>query len=246
MEVTTDTDANKIVHREIPTNMSTLEENEETSFSQKELLTSHQLECGEKEPLEKECEARQLNESLSEKENEAIFCEKLEDEKAVIIANENGILMDRENKSDKLDESVMSDVKEPDSARDSCVISTDVPNIQSTSKENDETTACKYTAVGENESDIIQESLKESPKVVECNMSNDTNTIQCECSNNEVIDQVAEVNICNNEMQMNNPLLQKQGRHISLLRKIYEKDVNVYSALEIIYKLQNTEYTKHI
>lgn len=48
-------------------------------------------------------------------------------------------------------------------------------------------------------------------------MSSDTNMVQNRYANREVIDQVAEVNIRDNKIQINNPLTQKQGRHKCIL-----------------------------
>ncbi|XP_071575332.1 uncharacterized protein [Temnothorax nylanderi] len=137
-----DIDANKVVHEEMSMNMSTSEENKNILQEKIELLTSHQLMYGEGS-LKEECEAKQLDEQSSKEKHEAMFCdEKLENERAVIIVNEKEIL-NRENKCDKLNVSIMLDTEETESTINSCVISTDIPNIstQSISEENDETNA---------------------------------------------------------------------------------------------------------
>ncbi|XP_071575342.1 uncharacterized protein [Temnothorax nylanderi] len=142
-----DIDANKVVHEEMSMNMSTSEENKNILQEKIELLTSHQLMYGEGS-LKEECEAKQLDEQSSKEKHEAMFCdEKLENERAVIIVNEKEIL-NRENKCDKLNVSIMLDTEETESTINSCVISTDIPNIstQSISEENDETNAQDRTS----------------------------------------------------------------------------------------------------
>ncbi|XP_071631931.1 uncharacterized protein [Temnothorax longispinosus] len=136
-------------------NMSTSEENKNILQEKIELLTSHQLMCGEGS-LKEECEAKQLDEQSSEEKHEAMFCdEKLENERAVIIVNEKEIL-NRENKCDKPNVSIMLDTEETESTINSCVISTDIPNIsiQSTSEENDETNALAEVSIRNNEIQI--------------------------------------------------------------------------------------------
>ncbi|TGZ52975.1 H/ACA ribonucleoprotein complex non-core subunit NAF1 [Temnothorax longispinosus] len=214
-----DIDANKVVHEEMSMNMSTSEENKNILQEKIELLTSHQLMCGEGS-LKEECEAKQLDEQSSEEKHEAMFCdEKLENERAVIIVNEKEIL-NRENKCDKPNVSIMLDTEETESTINSCVISTDIPNIsiQSTSEENDETNARKYHTTAENIPDIRQ-ALQKSLEIIECNMSNDTNIVQSKYLN-KVIDQVAEVSIRNNEIQISNLSPQKQEDRTSSLSVI--------------------------
>ncbi|XP_071575322.1 uncharacterized protein [Temnothorax nylanderi] len=147
-----DIDANKVVHEEMSMNMSTSEENKNILQEKIELLTSHQLMYGEGS-LKEECEAKQLDEQSSKEKHEAMFCdEKLENERAVIIVNEKEIL-NRENKCDKLNVSIMLDTEETESTINSCVISTDIPNIstQSISEENDETNALAEVTIRNNE-----------------------------------------------------------------------------------------------
>ncbi|XP_077280172.1 uncharacterized protein LOC143907339 isoform X4 [Temnothorax americanus] len=137
-----DIDANKVVREEMSTNVSTSEENKNILSEKIELLTSHQLMCGEGS-LKEERETKQLDEQSSEEKHEAVFCdEKLENERAVIIVNEKEIL-NRENKCDKPNVSIILDTEETESTINSCVISTDISNIstRSTTEENDETNA---------------------------------------------------------------------------------------------------------
>ncbi|XP_024872594.1 H/ACA ribonucleoprotein complex non-core subunit NAF1 isoform X5 [Temnothorax curvispinosus] len=150
-----DIDANKVVCEEMSMNMSTSEENKNILPEKIELLTSHQLMCGEGS-LKEECEAKQLDEQSSEEKHEAMFCdEKLENERAVIIVNEKEIL-NRENKCDKPNVLIMLDTEETESTINSCVISTDIPNIstQSTSEENNETNALAEVSIRNNEIQI--------------------------------------------------------------------------------------------
>lgn len=192
-------DTNKIVHEEISTNMSVSEKNEEMFQNEK-------------------YEAMQL-ERLSEGRHEAAFSDvKLEDEGEVIIVHEKGIPIEGENKCNEPNTSITLDTKKTENTINSCVMSTDVSNInQSASEENDEAIAFDHIPTNENMPDIIQETLQSSLEVVKCNMSNDINNVQKGYTNNEIIDQVTEVNICNNKMQVNNLLAQKQGKYKCIL-----------------------------
>lgn len=203
---------NKVVHEDITTNMSTSEENKKVLQKEIELLTSHHLVYDEK-PLEEECQAMQLNERSSE-EKATFSNKKLENE---IIINEKGILINEENKCDELNASIMLDTEKIEN--DSCGIST-ISNItQSTSEVDDEEAPiwrCHAAAV-ENVCDIRQETLQKLPEIIECSVSNDTNIVQSKCANDETNDQPTKVNFCNNEIQINDPPSQKQGKHKHML-----------------------------
>lgn len=176
--------------------MSTLEENEKI--------------------FQKEYEAMQ-SERSSKRKHEAVFSdEKLEDEGKVITVCEERIPINRRNKCNELNSSVTLDTKKIENTINSCVMSTDILNInqpQLISKENDETIALKYhTTTVENISDIRQETLQRPSEIIECNMSNDINSVQNKYANKVINEVNAKVNVCNNKMQINNSLTQKQGK----------------------------------
>lgn len=217
MEVIMDIDkvVDNVVHEEISTNMLMSEENKKILQKDIESLASRRLY--DEKTLKEECEAIQLDKRSPKEKHEAMFSEKLAKEKNEIIFNEKEILINRENKCDKINAVITLDTKKTENSINNDV-STDIQNIILTPKKNEETIVHKcHTTTNESISDSI-ETLQRSPDIrieLECDVSSDINIVRNKYADDQIIDQIVEVSIHNNsEVQVNNLSPQKQGEHI--------------------------------